>query len=55
MTRGSDQTSYLEVEASSGSCHQVVEVLVEIPAEDILRQGLIGVKRLLLQAQEMII
>lgn len=40
--------SYLEVEAYSWSCHQVVEVLVKIPAEDVLREGLIGVKRLLL-------
>lgn len=40
--------SYLEVEAGGGPRHQVVEVLVEILAEDILRHGLVGVKRLLL-------
>lgn len=49
-----DQTSYLEVEANGRSCHQVVEMLVEIPAEDILRQGLIGVKRLLLYTNRII-
>lgn len=40
--------SYLEVEAGGRPRHQVVEVLVEILAEDILRHGLVGVKRLLL-------
>lgn len=41
--------SYLEVEAYSRPCHQVVEVLVKIPAENVLREGLVGVKRLLLE------
>lgn len=40
--------SYLKVEAGGRPRHQVVEVLVEILAEDILRHGLVGVKRLLL-------
>lgn len=40
--------SYLEVEAGGRPRHQVVEVLVEILAEDILRHRLVGVKRLLL-------
>ena len=48
-------TSYLEVEAYGRSCHQVVEMLVEIPAEDILGQGFVGVKRLLLYTHKIIL
>lgn len=42
---------HLEVETGGGACHEVVEVLLEIPAEDVLGHGLVRVEGLFLRAR----
>lgn len=43
---------YLKVKTNCRSCHQVVEMFMEILVEDVLRQSLVGIERLLLKTQE---
>lgn len=48
----SAQAAHLEVEADGGASHQVVEVLVKVFAQDVLRQDLVGIERLFLQTHK---
>ena len=45
---GGSRGSYLEVESHGGAGHQAVEVLVEILVQDVLGEGLVRIKGLLL-------